>query len=68
MRINSSEVGAVVPFFPQILVIPVPWILLHGNVQNFTWNILTLKDDININFASLACEGDTVVTIFSDFF
>ena len=53
MQFKSAE-GAAIPVFPQILVIVLSRIVLYVNVQNFARNILTLKDDIDINFASIA--------------
>ena len=40
--------------FLKILPIVLFQILLHGTVQNFACNILTLKDDIDIKFSSRA--------------
>ena len=46
---------AAIPFFSKILVVVLYWILLHGIVHNFACNILNLRDNIDINFASIAC-------------
>ena len=37
--------------YPKNFVLVLSGILLHGIVQNFAFNMLTLKDDINIFFA-----------------
>ena len=42
---------------PQIPVIVLSQILLHGIVRNFACNILTLKDNTDINFAGIARWG-----------
>ena len=47
--------GSCYSVFSQILVVVLSRILLHGIEQNFACNILTLKDDIDVNFASIAC-------------
>ena len=51
----NSVGGAAIPFFPKILVVVLSRILLYGIVQNFACNILTLKDDFDIIFVSIAC-------------
>ena len=42
-------------FFPQILVTVISRILFHGIVQNLARSMLTLTDDICINFEGTAC-------------
>ena len=43
--------------FFKILVIVLSRILLHGTVRNFACNVLILQNDINVIFASIACQG-----------
>ena len=37
---------------------------MHGIVQNFACNVLTLKDDVDIFFEGIR---DTVITVFPEF-
>ena len=52
--VHSSVGSAVIPFvmFPFVIVLSL--ILLHGIVQNFPCNILTLKDDFDVISAGRA--------------
>ena len=43
--------------FLKSFLIVLSRILLHGIVQNFALSILTFKDDIDIIFESIACQG-----------
>ena len=52
--IHMSLKGRSCYVFSKILVIVLSRILLHGMVQNFACNILTLKDDTYIVFADIA--------------
>ena len=46
--------GSCCSVFPKIFLIALPQILLIGIVQNFAYNVLTLKDNTDIIFAVIA--------------
>ena len=51
----------------QILVVVLSQILLHGIIQNFTFNILILKEGCDIIFASIVCKGVLLSHLFQNF-
>ena len=53
----SSVGGRSYFIFTKIFALILSRILLHGIVQNFAWNMLTLKDDIDVIFAVYLATG-----------
>ena len=54
--------------FPKFFVIVLSWIILHGIVQNFARNILTLKGDIDMIFAGNRLDRGCCSHNFSEIF
>ena len=67
IRVHVAQQGRCYSVFPESLVIVLSWILLRRILQNFACSTLTLKDDIDINFASVACQGALQSQLFQNF-